>query len=244
MTIEDSDMFKSIKRRRISDEVVNQIKTLISEGKLKPGDRLLPERELIKLFGICRPSLREALNSLIAMGFLEMRGKRTFIKSVTSESMQDPLSLLLKIDTQKIFDLIEVRKALEAWGAYHAAQRAVKEDIQQLEDIIMEMKVALSKGHPWEKYDADFHLTIAQSSHNTVQTHIMSTIYDLLRESVAAVFTRIFTDPNKTKKLFHQHHKIFIAIKNHSPEKAREETLKHLSYVESEVKALNKKELR
>jgi GntR family transcriptional repressor for pyruvate dehydrogenase complex len=226
-------MFKSVKHVRVSDEIVNQVKALISQGMLKPGDRLPPERELVKEFGVSRPSLREALNALGAMGFLEVKGKRTFIKSVASESMQNPLSLLIKADTEKIFDLIEVRKAMETWGAFLAAQRATEEDIKQLENIIEEMRKSFEEGRSWEKQDADFHLGIAQATHNTIQTHMMSTIYDLLRESVA----RIFKDRAKVKKLLDQHYRIFNAIKNHSPDKARERTLEHLNYVESEVKA-------
>jgi len=226
-------MFKSIKHTKVSDEIVNQIKSLISDGILKPGDRLPPERELVNQFGVSRPSLREALNSLVAMGFLELKGKRTYIKSVASESVQNPLSLLIKADTQKIFDLIEVRKALEAWGAFLAAQRATEKDIKQLENILEEMRKAFEQGRSWEKQDADFHLGIAQATHNTIQTHMMSTIYDLLRESMA----RVFKDRTKVKKLLDQHHRIFSAIKNHSPDKARERTLEHLNYVESEVKA-------
>ena len=172
-------MFKSIKHTKISNEIVNQIKNQISEGMLKPGDRLPPERDLVKEFGVSRPSLREALNSLVAMGFLEVKGKRTYIKSVASESMLDPLSLLIKTDTQKIFDLIEVRKAIEAWGAFLAAQRATEEDIKRLENIIEEMRKAFEQGRSWEKQDADFHLGIAQATHNTIHTHMMSTIYDL-----------------------------------------------------------------
>ena len=85
-------MFRSIKHTKVSDEIVNQIKDLISDGILRPGDRLSPERELAKEFGVSRPSLREALNSLVAMGFLEVKGKRTFIKSVASESvLESPL---------------------------------------------------------------------------------------------------------------------------------------------------------
>ena len=226
-------MFKSVKHTRVSDEIVHQVKTLISEGKLKPGDHLPPERDLVKEFGVSRPSLREALNTLVTMGFLEVRGKRTFIKSVASESMQDPLSLLIKTDTQKIFDLIEVRKALEAWGAFLAAQRATEEDIKRLENILEEMRKAFEQGRSWEKQDADFHLGIAQATHNTIQTHMMSTIYDLLRESVA----KVFKDRSKVKKLLDHHNRIFSDIKNHSPDKARERTLEHLTYVESEVKA-------
>jgi GntR family transcriptional regulator, transcriptional repressor for pyruvate dehydrogenase complex len=226
-------MFKSIKHTKVSDEIVNQIKSLISDGILKPGDRLPPERELVNQFGVSRPSLREALNSLVAMGFLELKGKRTYIKSVASESVQNPLSLLIKADTQKIFDLIEVRKAIETWGAFLAAQRATEEDIKRLENIIEEMRKAFEEGRSWEKQDADFHLGMAQATHNTIQIHMMSTIYDLLRESMA----RVFKDRTKVKKLLDHHYRIFSAIKNHSPDKAREKTLEHLNYVESEVKA-------
>jgi GntR family transcriptional regulator, transcriptional repressor for pyruvate dehydrogenase complex len=226
-------MFKSIKHTKVSDEIVNQIKSLISDGILKPGDRLPPERELVNQFGVSRPSLREALNSLVAMGFLELKGKRTYIKSVASESVQNPLSLLIKADTQKIFDLIEVRKAIETWGAFLAAQRATEEDIKRLENIIEDMRKTFEEGRSWEKQDADFHLGMAQATHNTIQIHMMSTIYDLLRESMA----RVFKDRTKVKKLLDHHCRIFSAIKNHSPDKARERTLEHLNYVESEVKA-------
>jgi len=234
-TTREINMFRSIKRQRVSDEIVHQVKALISQGTLKPGDRLPPERELIKEFSVSRPSLREALNSLVAQGFLEVKqGNRTFVKPITSEKLHDPLSLLLKADTHKIFDLIEVRKAMEAWGAFHAAQRVSEEDIKRLEEIIGEMKAALDEGKSWEKQDADFHLAIAQATHNTIQTHMMFTIYDLLRGSVA----RVFRDQGKAKKLFQQHYRIFSAIKNRSPEKARERILEHLNYVDSEVKAL------
>ena len=226
-------MFESIKRAKVSDEVANQIKALISEGKLRPGDRLPPERELIKEFGISRPSLREALKSLVTMGFLEVkRAKRTYVKSAASERMGDPLSVLIKSDTQKIYDLIEVRKAMEAWGAHYAAQRATEEDLREMERILQEMRHAIEEGRPWVKEDADFHLVIAQSTHNTIQIHLMSTIYDLLKESVA----RVLTDKGKMKKLYQQHYRIFNAIRSHAPEKARERTLEHLDYVDSIVK--------
>jgi GntR family transcriptional regulator, transcriptional repressor for pyruvate dehydrogenase complex len=226
-------MFKSIKHSRVSDEIVNQLRSLISEGTLRPGDQLPPERELIKQLGVSRPSLREALKSLVAMGFLEVKQpKRTLVKSATSERMQDSLSLLIKTDTQKIFDLIEVRKAIEAWGAFHAAQRANEEDVRRLESILRRMNEAFNEGRSWEKEDADFHLSIGQATHNTIQTHLMFTLYDLLKESVA----RVFTDRGKMKKLLQHHRQILNAIKNHSPDEAREKILKHLDFVESEVK--------
>jgi GntR family transcriptional repressor for pyruvate dehydrogenase complex len=232
-------MFNSIKRTKISEDIANQIKRLIVDGKLKPGDKLPPERELIKQLGVSRPSLREALNSLVTMGFLEVRqAKRTFVKSVASKLIEDPLALLIKADAQKIFDLIEVRKAIETWAAFHAAQKASGEDIERLDVIIREMKKAFEEGRSWEKEDADFHMAIAKATHNTIHMHIMSGIYDLLRESMA----KIFIDRDKVKKLVNHHQQIFNAIKSRSPEKARQKTLDHLNYVESEVKKATSQE--
>ena len=145
-------MFRSIHRTRISDEVASQVKTLITEGKLKPGDRLPPERELIKQFGVSRPSLREALNSLVATGFLEVvQGNRTVVRSLVSAKIFEPLDNLLREDSNTVFELIEVRKAIETWNAYLAAKRASREDISHLEEIIESMKKSLEKGGPFPK---------------------------------------------------------------------------------------------
>ncbi len=227
-------MFTPIKHTKISEEIVNQVKNLIAEGRLRPGDRLPPERELMKHFGVSRPTLREALKALIALGFLQVTpDKKTIVRSIVSNRMEDPLSHLIKTDTQKIFDLIEVRKGLEAWSSFYAAQRATEDDLRKLDSLLREMKAAFEKGRSWEKEDADFHLAIAQATQNTIQAHLMSTIYGLLRESVA----KVFTDRGKIKRLIHQHAQILHAIKNRWADKARERTLEHLNYVESEVKA-------
>ena len=67
----EKQIFKPIKQEKLSAKIVNQIKTLIVDGELKPGDPLPPEREFMKLLNVSRPSIREALKSLVGMGFLE-----------------------------------------------------------------------------------------------------------------------------------------------------------------------------
>ena len=129
-----SPKFQPIKQEKISTKIAEQIKTLINSGELKPGDALPPERELVKVFNVSRASLREALNTLAGMGFLEMSQKhRTIVKSLASGRITDPLHHLLQEDIQTVFELIEVRKAVETWSAYHAAKRATADDIARLE---------------------------------------------------------------------------------------------------------------
>jgi GntR family transcriptional repressor for pyruvate dehydrogenase complex len=226
-------MFKSIKHSKVSDEIVNQIKSLISEGMLKPGDRLPPERELIKEFGVSRPSLREALNSLVAMGFLEAtQGNRTVVKSLVSDKIFEPLDNLLKEDMNTFFELLEVRKAIETWNAYFAAKRATSEDIARLEKIIETMRKTMKeKGHFQEKQDADFHLAITLATHNKIQTHIMYTLHDILKEWIGKYYDKL-----SETDLFDQHVAIVEAIKQKNSDLARATIYQHLEYVESRLR--------
>jgi GntR family transcriptional repressor for pyruvate dehydrogenase complex len=198
-----SPNFKPIKQEKISTKIVAQIKSLIKEGDLKPGDALPPERELVKVFNVSRASLREALNSLAGMGF-------TIVKSLASGRMTEPLHLLIKDDIQTVFELIEVRKAIETWNAFHAAKRAKDDDIAR---------------------HADFHLAIAEATHNKIQTHLMFSIYDLLKESLGGYYELI-----DMQDVYAQHCRVVEAIKNHDADLASRSMREHLDYVESRVK--------
>ena len=214
--------------------MANQIKSLITQGKLKPGDRLPPERELIKEFSVSRPSLREALNSLVAMGFLEAtQGNRTVVKSLVSGKIFEPLEDLMKGDINTVFELIEVRKAIETWSAYFAAKRATSEDISRLEELITAMSKTLKgEGHSsQEKQDADFHLAITLATHNKIQAHIMYTLHDVLKEWIGKHYDKL-----SEADLFDQHVAIVEAIKEKNSDLARAKILEHLEYVESRVR--------
>lgn len=234
-----SPIFKPIRQEKISQKVANQIKSLITDGKLKPGDLLPPERELIGLLNVSRPSLREALNSLVGMGFLEItQGNRTVVKSLASGRIFDPLDHLLKDGIIPALELIEVRKAIETWNAYHAAKRATPEDIARLDENIESMgKVINGEGSPiekedgLEKADADFHLAISEATHNKIQTHIMFTIYDILKK-----FIRKYYENINYNDIYNQHANVVTAIKKKDSDLARVRILEHLDYVESRIR--------
>jgi GntR family transcriptional repressor for pyruvate dehydrogenase complex len=231
-----SPIFKPIKQEKLSVKIGNQVKALIAEGKLRPGDPLPPERELIKMLNVSRPSLREALKSLVGMGFLEVtQGNRTVVKSLASGRIIEPLYHLLKDDIRIAFELIEARKAIEAWNAYHAAERATEADISRLEENIENWKKKKQDDKTGDlvKEDADFHLAISEATHNQIQSHLMFTIYDILRESIGKYYNDI-----QMEVVFNQHLGIFHAIKNRNPDLARERILEHLDYVESRLKEL------
>jgi GntR family transcriptional repressor for pyruvate dehydrogenase complex len=229
-----SPKFKPIKQEKISTKIVAQIKSLIKEGDLKPGDALPPERELVKVFNVSRASLREALNSLAGMGFLEMSQKhRTIVKSLASGRMTEPLHLLIKDDIKTVFELLEVRKAIETWNAYHAAKRAKDDDIARLEKSLDLMRTKIEQRISVVEDDADFHLAMAEATHNKIQTHLMFSIYDLLKESLGGYYESI-----RMQDIYDQHCKVVEAIKKRDPDLASRRMREHLDYVETNVKEL------
>lgn len=228
-----SPIFKPITQEKLSVKIANQIKDLILQGKLTPGEPLPPERKLIDILNVSRPSLREALKSLVGMGYLEItQGNRTIVRSLASGRILEPLDVLVKEDLATVFELIEVRKAVETWNGYHAAKRATDEEIAWLEECVAAMEPHLEDADPtFGKRDADFHLAIARSTHNKVQTHIMYTIYDLLKNFLA----RFYGNMSNTL-IWEQHVRVVEAIKRRDPEMTRTAILDHLNYVETTIR--------
>jgi GntR family transcriptional repressor for pyruvate dehydrogenase complex len=226
--------FEPIKQEKVSTKIEKQIKSLIARGDLKPGELLPPERELVKTLKVSRASLREALKSLTGMGFLEITDRhRTIVKSLTSGRITDPLDQLLKEDSQTIYELIEVRKAIETWNAHYAAKRATVADILRLEDSIQSMKIKMEQHRSAVEDDADFHLAISRATHNKIQTHLMFSIYDILKESIKNYF-----DNFNLNYIYDQHARVVSAIKKRDPVLASRRMSEHLDYVESVVKEL------
>jgi GntR family transcriptional repressor for pyruvate dehydrogenase complex len=234
-------LYSPIKPKRISEEIVEQIKTLIFEGSLKPGESLPPERELSKSLNVSRVSLREALNTLQGMGLLEIQqGNRSCVRPITTRSIHDPLVSFAKKTPSNILKVFEIRKYLEVGSVALAAERATNREIEQLESILTEMDEDLRKNRLGAKTDLDFHALLAEATHNQAYVHLMSTIYDILQEELRIAWGGIFRKKDKRKKLFEQHLKIFDAVKNRDPERGREEALVHLQFVEERwKKALN-----
>jgi GntR family transcriptional repressor for pyruvate dehydrogenase complex len=226
-------LYSPIKPKRISEEIVEQIKSLIFEGTLKPGESLPPERELAKSLNVSRVSLREALNTLQGMGLLEIQqGNRSCVRPITTRSIRDPLVSFTKNSPANILKVFEIRKYLEIGSVAMAAERATNLEIEQLEEIVKEMEEDLRTNRLGAKADLDFHALLAEATHNRAYVHLMNTIYDLLQEELRIAWGSVFREKDRRNRLFQQHKNILKAVKERDPERGREEALTHLRFVE------------
>ena len=231
-------MFRRIKIRHISEEVFDQIKTAILERRLKPGEKLPTEKELMQELGVSRVPIREALKLLGNMGFIETRqGGGSYVRSLLADRVRDPLNLIIKDNFEKIFELLDVRKEIETWSAYYAAQRATDEDIAALGRIVDEMKTYFEmEKTPPVRLDADFHLVVAQCSYNTIQAHLTYTVYDIFKDYFNFIIENICFNTHYQETVYNQHLDIYNAIKNRNSQEARARILEHLTFVEGELR--------
>ncbi len=82
---------RQVRKTKIYHEIVEQIRDLISAGRINPGDRLPPERELAELFHASRNSVRDAIRVLGQMGLIESRqGDGTYVRSVSADALAEP----------------------------------------------------------------------------------------------------------------------------------------------------------
>ena len=231
-------MFKQIKVRHISEEVFDQIKEAILEGSLKPGQKLPTERELMNQLGVSRVPIREALKLLANMGFIETtQGGGSYVKPLLAHRVKDPLTHIIKDDVENIFDLLEVRKELETWSAYHAAEKATEEDIASLGNMVDKTRSLFREGKkPPATLDADFHLAVAQCSHNTIRSHLTFTIYDIFSEYFNYLIENICFSKQYQEAIYDQHYHIYDAIRRHDAEAARMAIMDHLAFVGEELR--------
>lgn len=178
--------FRQVKRARLYEKVADQIKMAILDGLLEPGDSLPSERELGEMFGVGRPTIREALRILHLMGFIEInRGIRgSIVREIELtqylETIREHLAYLIHVDDQSIRNLWEVRKYVELGIAHSAARNATKEDIEDLEQLIREMEACGSDIHAYFPIAVEFHQKLALASGNSVFYIIWNMFHDVL----------------------------------------------------------------
>lgn len=230
---------KPIKPRSISEEIIGQIKGSILNGSLKPGDKIPSEREMANELKVSRQCVREAINSLKTIDLLEVR-KRSgiYVKSMTSGLIEGPFHII-KNDVEKVYELMDIRKVLDSYSTFYAAKNATEEDIARIHSILLKLEETTKD---LKKYDYDsefqFHLLIAQASHNTMLLHIINTIYDNIIEAIKKTIDTMFLDINNRKRMFQHHKAIFEAIKAGDAKKAAQRLVQHFEFAEEEMKKI------
>jgi GntR family transcriptional repressor for pyruvate dehydrogenase complex len=218
-----------VRKTRVYAGIAAQIQRLIADGRLKPGDRLPPERELAEVFGVSRTSVRDAIRVLETQGLVEPRhGDGTIVRQIPIDTIVSPLADALAAGKDLTADLFDMRKMLEPPLARAAALRAMDEDIRTMAEILDHQGRRVAAGEIAIEEDNEFHYRIAAASKNQVVLRTIDVLMDLLRESRV----RSLQGPGRSEKSLAGHRRILEAVCRHDPDGAAEAMRAHIEEIE------------
>lgn len=230
------------KNVKISQKVVEQFKSLISDGKLQPGQRLPTEKTLAETLQVSRPTLREALTVLEAMGYIEIRPREgSFVRTMIPAPLGEPVVSMLENHPEAIFELFEARRRIDPEGAALAAERANERDLDALREYLERAKALVATGQSiFSPEVADIYaksfFRIGEATHNTVYAYLMRMLWTVVEGAFSFSREKLAFSPRIFRKLFHQYVAILEAVIARDPVKARRAVAQHLDFGESELK--------
>ena len=222
---------KPINPKRVSDQVFDQLRELIFCGDFQPGEKIMTERELAKALNVSRNSVREAINKLVTLRFLEQRqGQGTFVRSM-EDVVKIPLATIMKTQDASLIDLMEMRLGIECNAASLAARRANPADLEAIEKAIGEMDADTRSGGLGTEGDLSFHMAIAMATKNPLQVYIMKNVSEFLHVGIRENLLHLYQNPDNIVEILRQHQAIYQAIRSGDTEAAYTTMNNHINYV-------------
>ncbi|CAM3789610.1 pyruvate dehydrogenase complex transcriptional repressor PdhR [Rheinheimera salexigens] len=236
-----------IKPAKLSDRIVEQLENMMLEGSFAPGQRLPAERELAEKFAVSRPSLREAIQKLEAKGLVNRRqGGGTYVSENLTQGLTDPLFELIARHPESQFDLLEFRHALEGICAYYAALRGTTADFAQIKryyDAICDAQ-QLTDLDSEAKAVGNFHLAVAEASHNVVLLHLVRGLMPLVEKNIRINLDSLQHKEGIVGQLNQHRQRLMQAVINGEPEQARQASNGHLAFIEEALLEIGKERSR
>ncbi len=226
-------MFQQVKTKKVYEEIVGQIKALIVDGRLQPGDKLASERDLSEQLGVSRASVREALSALEMSGIIEIRsGEGSFVRQVSFAGLMAPLSFCLRVESKEMVHFLEVRRMLEAEAAALAALRAGEAEQEEIRRSLEMMRAEIVAGGFGDDGDTAFHAAVAKAAQNPILDQLMGVITELMSNTFRSVRQKMFLAPGVADSIYASHVDIYRAIVCRDPQAARLGMRKHLFLLE------------
>ena len=208
---------------------------MIADKRLTPGSKLPPERELSETLGISRSSMREAIRALTHLNILETRhGQGTYVTALSPRELIQPLSFVMVVEGDLIYQLFEARKIIESGVAALAATRITEEQLDELQRDYELLIQSIDDPQQFLEYDVAMHELIFHASGNEVLLSLLKSVFELLLESrnrtgaIAAVRAQTIID----------HREILQALQARDPERSSRTMIEHLTHVEDKLKEM------
>jgi GntR family transcriptional repressor for pyruvate dehydrogenase complex len=217
-----------VKPKKSSTLIAEQVLNLMQSGRLSPGDRLPPERQLAEQFEVNRQAVREALSALQLLGVVQTRPGSGTVIAARAPASTNLSSEVRRLDEQdNPFEIMEARGVVEVAVVRLAALRAAPSDLEEIRKAMADYEDQIRSRKPWDMGDLVIHLALARSSGNTCFVHFLESVF----HSAGQWLWRLRSEgrnPEQSLQFLEHHRQIYTAIKNHAANEAVRAMRKHL----------------
>lgn len=223
-------MSEAIQRRKLYHEVLDRLLERIRSGEIPPGAHLPSERELMELYAVGRPAVREALQAMERSGIVEIaHGERARVVIPTAEQLISQIAggtmHLLRMQPDMLTHLKEARLLLETSTARMAAERATDEQIAKLQLKIVQHRASMVNLEEFIDRDMKFHREIADISGNPIFPVIVESIFRWAGD----YYQTMVRAPGAEELTLSEHQRIVDAIAKHDGDAAAAAMRSHLN---------------
>ncbi len=203
------------------DRVLSFLRDQLVSGRLKTGDRLLPERDLASALGVSRPVIREALRALSTLGAVEIRrGYGTVVREPNFTALADYFSLVLAQQAGAVDDVMQARIAIERQAIRLACTRALAPDLERLSQALRAIQETIDDPVQGGAADFHFHSMIVEAAHSPALSSVYAAVAKLLQASHLERRQVIASVPQVDAYLIDHHEAIMLAIQRRNPAEA------------------------
>jgi GntR family transcriptional regulator, transcriptional repressor for pyruvate dehydrogenase complex len=226
-------------KKKAYQVIVDYIKENFFNGELKPGEKLPTERELANRFHVSRTSVREALRKLEIKGIIEIKqGSGSFIKASQIHSLGEELSsTIIQTEKKLIYEMLELRQALEVECAFLASRRATSEDLERIRKTLEMMDQSKNDVELGIQADLNFHINIVLAAHNSIFLQLFQTLSDHMQDTIRVTRRQRLKDPERAQETINEHKEIYLAIAAGDADQARQLMEKHITQIRRELTA-------
>lgn len=207
-------------------QVIENIRNLVVESKLKPGEKLPSERDLAEMYGVSRVPVREALKTLEFLGIVQsIRGDGVYIQKIQARDLLDNVAFAVQENENDLLqELFEARVAIEVKAAQLAAIRRTEENLEEMLESVLDMERDLLLNRDAAISSYKFHLAIMKASQNRV----LYRIYDNLSEMLKLSRKKSLSIKGHSVVALDFHKQLLNEIRNQNAENAGTLMMKHL----------------
>ncbi|HEX2659842.1 MAG TPA: FCD domain-containing protein [Polyangia bacterium] len=211
--------------------MADQIRSAILAGTMSSGERLPPERELARQFGVSRASVREALRHLQAQGLVSAGGRTSPLQMAGSEQaasrFREALTHVVQLQGVSQADLVELRIAIETTALIRAAAAPVPGALEEARAALAIMERSDVLGAEFHAADVAFHLALVSASGNQALLLVMQAVKDAIRTNLDEALS-VRSLAKLRPKIVSEHRALLRSIERGAGQAAATQLRRHL----------------